>query len=348
MAKKMNKLKKNRVISAATLSSVAVGIIIILIGMSYYKYRISELGITDTADYQKYEYHYAIISEEADVDFWEAIYQGALEKGKEQNIYVEKIGSNLSIDYTLYDLMKIAITSKVDGIILEPNGDADIVELINEASDAGIPVITVMKDEPNSKRKSFVGINTYNQGQAYSKEVLKMIDDGKRKIMVLLNADSSDTADNAQTVIYSSIIESVGSRRADIESTIVNTQSTFSSEEDIRNIIMDKTDPPDVLVCLTAVDTICARQAVVDYNKVGEIDIIGYYDSDIILRAIQKNIVHSTMTIDARQMGAYCVEALTEFRETSRVSDYYSVDISVIDKDNVADYIVDEVIEEVE
>jgi len=46
-------------------------------------------------------------------------------------------------------------------------------------------------------------------------------------------------------------------------------------------------------------------------------------------------------------MGAYCVEALTEFRETSRVSDYYSVDISVIDKDNVKDYIVDEATEEV-
>jgi ribose transport system substrate-binding protein len=336
MNKKPHEMKKNRVISIATISSIAVGIIMILIGMTYYKYAISELRVIDTVDYKEYESHYVIISEEADAPFWEAIYQGALEKGKDQNGYIEKIGGNLSIDYTLRDLMKIAIASKVDGIILEPNGEEDIVELINEADDAGIPVITVIKDVP-SKRKSFVGINSYNEGQAYAKQVVQIIDEGKHKITVLLNSDISNTSQN---VIYSSILEIVGQRKVEIKTAIVNTQSTFSSEEDIRNIIMDKENPPDVLVCLTAVDTRCAYQAVVDYNKVGEIDIIGYYDSDIILRAIEKNIVHSTMMIDANKMGAYCIEALTEYRETGRVSDYYSVDISgVINSDNVKDYI---------
>ena len=42
-------------------------------------------------------------------------------------------------------------------------------------------------------------------------------------------------------------------------------------------------------------------------------------------------------------MGAYCVEALTEYRETNRVSDYYSVDISVINAENVDDYIEKEI-----
>ncbi len=337
--KNMKLFKKNRVISTATLSSIAVGVIIIILGMAYYTNRISELGITDTVTYTNYDYHYAIISEEADVDFWEAIYQGALMNGKEQNVYVEKIGDNLFMDYSLEDLMRIAIASKVDGIILEPDGSDSIVELINEASDAGIPVVTVMKDAPNSKRKSFVGINTYKQGQAYGKEVMNVISNGKKKIMVLLNSDSADTADNAQSVIFTSIMEAVGDMNAEVESVMVNTQSTFSSEEDIRNIIMDKKNPPDVLVCLTAVDTLCAYQAVVDYNKVGNIDIIGYYDSDIILHAIEKNIVHSTMTIDANQMGAYCVEALTEYIKTGGVSDFYSVDISVINGENVNEYI---------
>jgi ribose transport system substrate-binding protein len=347
MRKKMKELEVNRVISIATISSIAVGIIIILIGMTYYKYSISELIVSDTTDYQEYESHYAIISEEVDAPFWDAIYQGALEKGKEENAYVEKIGSDLSINYSLCDLMKIAIASKVDGIIIEPNGEENIEELINEADDAGIPVITVIKDlpPPESRRKSFVGINSYNQGQAYAKQVVELIEEGKSKITILLNADNSNAS---QSVINTSILEMVGNRKVEVKSALVNTQSTFSSEEDIRDIIMDKENPPDVLVCLTAVDTLNANQAVVDYNKVGEIDIIGYYDSDIILHAIQKNIVHSTMTIDANKMGAYCVEALTEYRDTGRVSDYYSVDISVINADNVDDYIKTETEEEAE
>jgi ribose transport system substrate-binding protein len=107
----------------------------------------------------------------------------------------------------------------------------------------------------------------------------------------------------------------------------------------IRNIIMDTKNPPDVLICLTAVDTLCAYQAIVDYNKVGQIEIIGYYDSDLILSAIDKEIIHSTMAINAEQMGAYCVQALSEYRETKHVSNYFTVDINIINEKNVQKYI---------
>ncbi|HWT27115.1 MAG TPA: substrate-binding domain-containing protein [Mobilitalea sp.] len=339
MSDKQKESRKNRVISIATISSFAVGLIIILLGMAYYKFQISKLGISDPTEYTKYKYHYAIISEEADEPFWEAIYQGAQGKGKEQDTYVEKIGSNLSVNYSLSDLMEIAIASKVDGIIIEPNGESYMDDLINKADQAGIPVVTVLRDAPLSNRKSFIGINTYNQGQSYGLQVLQVVNEGRHKVAVLLNSDSKDTD---QSIIYSNIVETVRNRKVEVDSATINTQSTFSSEEDIRNIIMNTENPPDVLVCLTAIDTLSAYQAVVDYNKVGDVDIIGYYDSDLILRAIQKNIIHSTMTIDAKQMGAYSVEALTEYRETKRVSDFFSVDINVINQKNVKDYINNE------
>ncbi len=332
----LNITKKYRAISIATISSITVGIIIILIGMVCYKYYIPKLSITEVADYQEYQYHYAIISEEEDATFWDAIYQGALEKGKELNVYVERIGSNLSISYSLEDLMRIAIASKVDGIIIEPNGDEDIADLINEADEAGIPVVTVLKDEAGSKRKSFIAINSYTQGQVYAKEVVEIIKEGKRDVTILLN---EETTDPNQDDIYSSIMEAINSSNVEVNTVMVNSESAFSSEEEIRRIIVDKENPTDLLVCLTVEDTLCVYRAVVDYNKVGAIEIVGYYDSDIILSAIDKNIIHSTMTIDANQMGAYCVEALTEYRETNNVNNFYPVDISVIDKDNVEDYI---------
>jgi predicted small secreted protein len=45
------------------------------------------------------------------------------------------------------------------------------------------------------------------------------------------------------------------------------------------------------------------------------------------------------MTSDASLMGAYCVEALAEYRKNHKVNDYYSVGITVINKDNVNQYI---------
>lgn len=336
-------LKKNRIISIAAVSSIAAGCIVIVIGMTFYKTGIADMAAADTINYHKYQYHYAIVSNESDAPFWEAIYQGALEKGKEQDIFVEKIGSNLSVSYSLHDLMQIAIDSKVDGIIIEPNGEEDVTKLINDAEANKIPVVTVLKDAPESSRKSFIGINSYNQGLTYGKQVLEVVREGKHNVTVLLNSNSKDTSQNT---IYSYIFEMAVDEAAKVKSATVNTQSTFSSEELIRNIIMDTEEPTDVLVCLTAVDTRCAYQALVDFNKVGDIEIIGYYDSDMILSAIEKDNIHSTMTIDARQMGAYCVEALTEYRETGQVSDYFSVDISVINKENVDKYIQNTIFEE--
>lgn len=336
MLKDFFRINKNRIISIAAVTSITVGITIILIGMFIYKNRISQLGLSETMNYQSYRYHYAIISEEADAPFWEAIYQGALENGKELDAYVEKIGSNLTTNYSLEQLLEIAIASKVDGIILESNGVDNIDELINRADKSGIPVITVLRDAPYSNRKSFVGINSYKQGQAYSQQVLNVLQKGKHKITILINSNSKDTS---QDVIYSSIREAVAGLDVEVRAESVNTQSTFSSEEEIRNIIMDQENPSDVLVCLTAADTLGAYRAVVDYNKVGQIDIIGYYDSDMILSAIEKNIIHSTMTIDAKYMGALCVEALSEYKETKRVSDYFSVDINVIDQNSISEYL---------
>lgn len=330
--------KKNQVITIAIISSIVVAFIFILIGMTYYKYRISEVSMNDMTSYGTYKYHYAMISEQADDPFWEAVYQVALEKGKEQEAYVEKLGSNLSVSYSLYDLMQIAITSKVDGIILEPNGEDNMEELINMAEREGITVITVLRDAPQTNRTSFVGINSYDQGQAYGRQVLEVVKEGMSKVTVLRHADSNDTSQN---IIYSSIRELVGDENVEVETATVNTQNAFSSDEDIRDIIIDTENPTDVLVCLTAADTLSAYQAIVDYNKVGEINIIGYYDSDIILSAIEKDIIHSSLSINANQMGTYCVEALTEYRETQRVSDYYSVDTSIITANNVKEYIND-------
>ncbi len=345
MDRNIEKGKKNRIISIASISSIAVGVLLIVLGMAYYKQQISRLGITDATNYQEYKSHFAIVTENGDAEYWDEIYQGALEEGKEKNAYVEKLGSNLSISYSLADLMRIAIASKVDGIILEPSGDENIKDLINEANAQGIPVVTVLKDVlPTDTKKtvnriSFVGVNNYNLEQEYAKQVAEVIKEGRKNITVLMNTNSSDMG---QTMIYSSIHKVTESNHVNIESASVNSKSAFSSVEDIRNIVMNKDNPPDVLVCLNEVDTLGAYQVVRDYNKVGDIDIIGYYDSEIILRAIEMNIVHSTMTFDAHEMGVNCVDALSEYITTKNVSDYYPVYISVINGNNVEDYLAKE------
>ena len=58
--------------------------------------------------------------------------------------------------------------------------------------------------------------------------------------------------------------------------------------------------------------------------------ILGYYDSETILNAVAKNIIYSTITLDAEQMGRLCVQALEEYRQTGYTNGYMAVDTRLI------------------
>lgn len=63
----------------------------------------------------------------------------------------------------------------MDGIILEADGSDEEQELIQEASDADIPVVTVLTDDSSSARISFVGLNSYQLGNAYTEQILGLL-----------------------------------------------------------------------------------------------------------------------------------------------------------------------------
>ena len=56
------------------------------------------------------------------------------------------------------DLMRIAISSGVDGIFVEADESEELTELIDEAVDRDIPVVTLYGDNTHSKRCSFVAV----------------------------------------------------------------------------------------------------------------------------------------------------------------------------------------------
>ena len=222
--------------------------------------------------------------------------------------------------------------------------------LINEAVEREIPVVTVMKDNTQSERQSYVGISSYNLGREYGKQVCKLAkqyenkeqkSDSALNVMVLINANAEDTSQN---MVYSSIQETIeGTYKSDQKINIVakalNSQGAFAAEEAIRDIFMGVDQLPDIIICLNEINTTCVYQAVVDYNKVGVINIIGYYDSQTILKAIERNVIYATVSVDAKALGEYSIEALTEYDQMGHVSNYYSVDTTVIDADNVHNYL---------
>ena len=321
-------------------------------------FRIKNHDMTAMIENQNNEYfdkHYVLITDDRDTMFWQSVYEGAKEFGKANDAYVELLGNNLNENYNATDLMKIAIASNVDGIIIDADESVGMTQQINKAIESGIPVVTTFHDNTNSRRISYVGMSNYNIGMEYGNQICSFSEkyfselydvnrmDRKNNIyaLVLMNSNKTDTTEN---IIFSGIQDAVNSNekykeKIKVRTESVNTTGNFSAEESIRDIFMNQEQMPDIVICLDELNTTCVYQAVVDFNKVGKINILGFYQSDTILKAIKRKVIQSTITIDTNQMGKYCVKALDEFKQTGHVSEYFSVDTSVIEQDNVDRYI---------
>lgn len=295
---------------------------------------------------EKYDKYYVMITDNNQSDFWQSVYQGAYEYGIQNGVYVEDLASTMTENLSKEELMRIAIASNVDGIMLNADESEELNELIEEAISKNIPVVTLFNDASSSSRISYVGVGNYNIGREYGIEALSLAadiiaDDPYRtsiNVVVLVN----QVPTSGQMMVYSTIQEAFD---ADVYSSVLNlsfqqidNSNTFSAEESIRDLFMDG-DTPDIIICLSELDTECVYQAVIDYNKVGTVNVLGYYDSDTVLQGISRNIIDSTIRVDTNQMGRYCVDAILEYERAGFTSQYFAVDIAVINSSNIEEYL---------
>lgn len=330
---------KKRTVSWA-LAGLAAVVLLTILGWRAYIRTIQENEWEELGNTREYRSHYVIIPDDFTSSLWQDIYRSAKETAEASDAYVELLGDWEAGDYTPLSYLEIAVAARVDGIVIRPDGTANMRNAIAKAEEAGIPVVTVIDDDTASSRKSFVGFNNYQLGTAYGKEILGCVDETTRKITVLFKSGNSGNElifQNLKAVIEDGL-SGEQRKQVEIQSLTIRAQSTFDAEEVIRDLIHDESTRPDILVCMNETDSESAYNAMVDYNQVGSIDIIGYYQSETILDAIEKGIVPMAFTLDTEQMGQYCIEALEEYRTMGYTSNYRSVDLNVITQQNVEAY----------
>lgn len=132
-------------------------------------------------DKEKYDQYYVMITEDRKSDFWQSVYRGAYERGQEENVYVDLLGEHLSQEYSREDLMRIAMTSGVDGIFVESDESDEMLQMIDEAVRTGgflwLPCMVtthIVKDAALSVSEAI------NLGREYGRQVLKLTSDTEK------------------------------------------------------------------------------------------------------------------------------------------------------------------------
>ena len=286
-----------------------------------------DAGLDDIRIYQK---HYLFISSD-ESQMLRDIYEQTALACEECGAWLEWCGQDMPGHYSAAECVGLSIAMEADGIIVYPDGSQDLEEVIRKASEQGIPVVTILRDLPDSGRVSFVGVSNYQMGDRYGGQLLSLMHNGKNAVCLLTDAGDSE---NETQLLYTQMVQAVlngapSGKTMELRTESVDSRTDFDAEEVIRDLLLGE-ERPDILICLNSVQTECAIQAMIEYNLVGEVQVIGYYVTDQILQALRQDLIPVTMTIDTKTMGEDCVQALDEYLELGRVSSYYNISLSGI------------------
>jgi ABC-type sugar transport system substrate-binding protein len=120
------------------------------------------------------------------VPFTAAIQKGAEDAGKDFGVQVQVVCPPKYDPQAAIALFEGFVTQKVDGIVVIPQpGDTWVVP-INEAIEAGIPVLAANVESEKSKRIAWVGQDEYDSGRILAREVAKRLKEQGKKGKIIV------------------------------------------------------------------------------------------------------------------------------------------------------------------
>src|SRR5437868_932303 len=126
---------------------------------------------------------YYLISTNIQLPYWQAAAAGIRRATHEMQVQSQFSGPDSYDAQGEVQAFRQAVAAKPAGILVSPADPKLMAPEIDKAIEAGIPVVTVDSDAPDSKRLFYVGTNNYDAGQLGAQVAIKK-SNGKGNFMV--------------------------------------------------------------------------------------------------------------------------------------------------------------------
>lgn len=260
----------------------------------------SESG-AQMADHSEDEYIY--VSSMGNLEFFNAHKYGWQWAGDKLGVKATYMGPAEYDMNAMVAAFDQAIAKKPKGItvfavepILEPS--------IDKAVEAGIPVVTILGDLPNTKRLAFVGSYQYDLGYVGGQKLAESLGgEGKVAILSIPGVGMFDDRENGYRAAFNDYpgieVVQVGDTKAD-------TVTSVNTAKDIMQRFPD-------LAAFAATDStggIGAATAVEELDRVGEVKIVSMDRNSDVLQKIREGVVTGTVAQNDAAMAYWALLTL--------------------------------------
>ncbi|MCD8350047.1 MAG: sugar ABC transporter substrate-binding protein [Planctomycetaceae bacterium] len=279
-------------------------------------------------------YKIALVCKAMDSEFWQDVRNGgqaAADKAGNIDLVVMAPDREVNVQQQV-QLVEDLIIQGVDGIAIAPCGAQELMPVMDNATDEGIPVILVDTDAPWDRKIAYVGTNNYAGGKMAGEFIAKDLN-GKGTVALITGIMGHQTHIDRVTGCEDVFkdypgIKVVAKQPANSERALAMTtmENILTSNPDLDYVFV--TNSPMTLGTYEAVQA----------DK-SDCKIIGFDADTEIFPHIRDGGITGIIAQGPYDMGRLGVESVAKVLAGESISKVVDVPTVLITKDNVAEYI---------
>lgn len=234
---------------------------------------------------------YLLITTNTKIPYWQSAGAGFAQAGDRLGVAYAVQGPDTYDAAGERDSFENAIQKKPTGILVSVANPATIKDSIDKAIGAGIPVITIDSDAPESKRLFFIGTNNYQAGITGGKRLAQELKG--RGTVVVFTMPSQPNLDERLRGYKAALEGSPQIKIAHIVDIKGDPRVAFDSTGQF--LANDKKEHIDAFVCLEALSGKEVASVLDSYHEKGRTIIAMDTDQDT-LQWIQKGVIAATIS----------------------------------------------------
>lgn len=274
---------------------------------------------------------FAVIPKADVFTFWPTVRRGAAAACEELDIKMIWRGAKDETSVTdEIQIVELMIGKGVDGIVLAPQSDTALVNVVEKAVDRGIPVVIIDSGLQSDKIVSFVATDNYQGGVMGAQRLAEKIGE-KGKVALIRNIQGSASTEQREAGFLDTIkefpdIEVVAKPHAMGNATRANEVVTtiLSKHGDLAGVFT--ANEPGAIGALNA-----TKRA----GKVDQVTIVGFDASPELIAGIREGVLDSTIVQDPYQMGYQGVDTLHRHIQGEEVPDKVTTPVKLVTQDNL-------------
>jgi ribose transport system substrate-binding protein len=251
----------------------------------------------------------AVIPKATSHVFWVSVQAGALAAGQQLNVDVLWNGPSAETEYSRQiQIVDSMVARHVDGIAIAAAERKALVQAVERAVDAGMPVTVFDSGLDSEKYMTFIATNNYEGGQLGARELARQIG-GKGEVALLMHAPGSQSTMDREKGFEDTItkefpdIKIVARQfgQSDRAKARAAAENFLAGNPNLKGIFASA-EPSSVGAALA----IAARDAI---NKVA---CVGFDSSDTLIEDLKRGAIDALVVQDPFRMGFESVRTIVD------------------------------------